>query len=249
MNEFKTTHFGFKEVPEREKQRRVGAVFDSVADRYDLMNDLMALGQHRLWKRFTRGVSGVREGHRVLDLAGGTGDLTRLFRERRGDSGQVILADIIRQMLDHGRRKLIDRGLLHGLGYTQVNAEALPFADRSFDVVVIGFGLRNVTHKDRALAEMFRVLKPGGRALVLEFSKLRQDALQPLYDLYSFKVLPWLGRQVANDADSYRYLAESIRKHPDQESLAQMMRDAGFEACEWFNLALGVVAVHRGFRL
>jgi len=161
----------------------------------------------------------------------------------------VILADINRQMLDHGRRKLIDRGLLHGLGYTQVNAEALPFADRSFDVVVIGFGLRNVTHKDRALAEMFRVLKPGGRALVLEFSKLRQDALRPLYDLYSFKVLPWLGRQVANDADSYRYLAESIRKHPDQESLAQMMRDAGFEACEWFNLALGVVAVHRGFRL
>ncbi len=249
MSDFKTTHFGFQQVPEQEKQRRVGAVFDSVADRYDVMNDLMALGLHRVWKRFTRGVSGVREGHKVLDLAGGTGDLTRLFRERTGPGGQVILADINRQMLDHGRRKLIDQGHLHGVGYSQLNAEALPFRDCSFDVVVIGFGLRNVTHKDRALAEMFRVLRPGGRVLILEFSKLRQEALQPLYDLYSFKVLPWLGQQVTQDADSYRYLAESIRKHPDQEGLAQMMGEAGFEACEWFNLALGIVAVHRGFRL
>ncbi len=249
MTESKTTHFGYQQVPEDEKQRRVGAVFDSVADRYDLMNDLMALGMHRLWKRFTRSISGVRAGQRVLDLAGGTGDLTRLFKERTGEQGQVILADINRQMLDQGRSKLIDQGLTQGLSYTQVNAEALPFADRGFDVVVIGFGLRNVTHKDRALCEMYRVLKPGGRVLILEFSKLRQPALQPLYDLYSFKVLPWLGKKVTHDAASYRYLAESIRKHPDQETLAGMMRDAGFESCEWFNLALGVVAVHRGFRL
>ena len=249
MSDFKTTHFGYQQVPEQEKERRVGAVFDSVADRYDLMNDLMAFGLHRLWKRFTRGVSGVREGQRVLDLAGGTGDLTRLFHERTGSGGQVVLADINRAMLGHGRRKLIDQGLLHGLDYAQVNAEALPFADRSFDVVVIGFGLRNVTHKDQALAEMYRVLKPGGRVLILEFSKLRQEALRPLYDLYSFKVLPWLGQQVAGDADSYRYLAESIRRHPDQEHLAEMLSEAGFENCDWFNLALGVVAVHRGFRL
>ncbi len=249
MNEFKSTHFGFEQVPEHDKQRRVAEVFDSVADRYDLMNDLMALGMHRVWKRFTRSVSGVREGHRVLDLAGGTGDLTRLFHERTGADGQVILADINRPMLERGRRKLIDQGLLQGLDYAQVNAEALPFADRSFDQVVIGFGLRNVTRKERALAEMYRVLKPGGRVLILEFSKLQQDALTPLYDLYSFKVLPWLGQQVTQDADSYRYLAESIRKHPDQEQLAEMMCEAGFESCEWFNLALGIVAVHRGFRL
>jgi len=249
MTEFKSTHFGYQQIPEHDKQRRVAEVFDSVADRYDLMNDLMALGMHRVWKRFTRSVSGVRQGQRVLDLAGGTGDLTRLFHERTGVGGQVILADINRPMLERGRRKLIDQGLLQGLDYTQVNAEALPFADRSFDQVVIGFGLRNVTRKERALAEMYRVLKPGGRVLILEFSKLQQDALQPLYDMYSFKVLPWLGQRVTQDADSYRYLAESIRKHPDQEQLSQMMCEAGFESCEWFNLALGIVAVHRGFRL
>ena len=243
------TDFGFQRVAAGDKQRRVGAVFDSVAGRYDLMNDLMSFGLHRLWKRFAVLLAGVRAGAEVLDLAGGTGDIARLLHDRVGDSGRVVLADINAAMLRRGRERLLDEGRVSGLAYAQVNAEALPFADRSFDCVTIGFGLRNVTRKDRALAEMHRVLRPGGEALVLEFSQVRVAAARPLYDLYSFRVLPWLGRRVAGDADSYRYLAESIRMHPSQEALAQMMREAGFDECEWFNLALGVVAVHRGRRL
>lgn len=242
------TDFGYQRVAEGDKQRRVRAVFDSVAERYDVMNDLMSFGLHRLWKRFAVLVSSVRDGHDVLDLAGGTGDLARLLHARAGDSGSVTLADINGAMLRRGRTRLIDEGLVAGVRYAQVDAEALPFADASFDCVTIGFGLRNVTRKERALREMFRVLRPGGLVLVLEFSHLRAPLVRPLYDLYSFKVLPWLGQRVARDPDSYRYLAESIRMHPDQEHLAQMMRDAGFDECEWFNLALGVVAVHRGRR-
>lgn len=249
MSEDGYTDFGFERVAERDKQRRVRAVFDSVAQRYDLMNDLMSFGLHRLWKRFTVLVAGVREGHEVLDLAGGTGDLARLLHARVGRSGSVTIADINAAMLRRGRARLLDEGLVAGVRYAQVDAESLPFADASFDCVTIGFGLRNVTRKERALREMHRVLRPGGLALVLEFSQLRAPPLRPLYDLYSFKVLPWLGRRVARDPDSYRYLAESIRVHPDQEHLARMMREAGFEDCEWFNLALGAVALHRGRRL
>jgi len=243
------TDFGFERVAARDKQRRVGAVFDSVAGRYDLMNDLMSFGLHRLWKRFAVLLAGVREGAAVLDLAGGTGDIARLLHDRVGEAGSVVLADINAAMLHRGRARLLDEGRASGLGYVRLDAEALPFPDRSFDCVTMGFGLRNVTRKDRALAEMHRVLRPGGEALVLEFSQLRLPAARPLYDLYSFRVLPWLGRRVAGDADSYRYLAESIRMHPSQEALAQMMRDAGFDECDWFNLALGAVAVHRARRL
>jgi demethylmenaquinone methyltransferase/2-methoxy-6-polyprenyl-1,4-benzoquinol methylase len=248
MNEQDSTHFGFEQVATDDKQRRVREVFDSVAGRYDLMNDLMSMGLHRLWKRFTVLLGNVRPGHTVLDLAGGTGDLTQLLHERVGDTGTVVLADINGPMLSMGRSKLTDAGCVHGVQFAQVNAQALPFSDRSFDCVTIGFGLRNVTDKARALTEIYRVLRPGGQLLVLEFSELRTSAARPLYDLYSFKVLPWLGQCFANDSTSYRYLAESIRMHPNQETLAQMMRDAGFDSCEWFNLALGVVAVHRAWR-
>lgn len=249
MSDPEFTHFGFRRVPARDKRRHVRAVFDSVAGRYDLMNDLMSLGLHRVWKRFAIQICGVRAGDRVLDLAGGTGDLSRLLADRVGGSGMVVLSDINASMLRRGRSRLEDQGCVRGLRFAQLDAEALPFADSSFDCVTIGFGLRNVTVKERALAEMCRVLRPGGQALVLEFSRLRVAALEPLYDLYSFEVLPWLGARVAGDADSYRYLAESIRRHPDQASLARMMRAAGFDECEWFNLMLGVVAVHRARRL
>ncbi len=249
MSKSDYTHFGFQRVPNAEKEARVRAVFDSVAQRYDVMNDLMSFGLHRLWKRFTVHVSGLRAGQEVLDLAGGTGDLTRLFSDRVGTHGRVILADINGSMLREGRCKLIDSGRLRGIEYVQANAQALPFPDCSFDGVCIGFGLRNITDKRRALKEMHRVLRPGGQALVLEFSRLRQPLLEPIYDLYSFRILPLLGRMVTNDSASYRYLAESIRMHPDQEGLAESMRDAGFEGCEWFNLAMGVVALHRGYRL
>jgi len=249
MSKSDYTHFGFERVATGDKQRRVGAVFDSVADRYDVMNDLMSMGLHRLWKRFTVTICGVRDGDSVLDLAGGTGDLATLMQPRVGGSGQIVLADINAAMLRRGRGRLEDAGVVGGVRFAQVNAEALPFADGSFDCVTIAFGLRNVTRKERALAEMYRVLRPGGQALVLEFSRLKLAAAQPLYDLYSFKVLPWLGRRVAGDPDSYRYLAESIRMHPGQEALADMMAEAGFEDCEWFNLTMGVVAVHRGRRL
>ncbi len=245
----RTTHFGFEEVPAGEKQARVGAVFESVAGRYDVMNDLMSLGLHRSWKRFAVHIARVRSGARVLDLAGGTGDLAARLAPAVGEGGSVVLADISRPMLERGRTRLLDRGLAGNVHYTECNAERLPFPDRSFDRVLIGFGLRNVTHQGRALAEMWRVLRPAGMLLVLEFSRLAVPALQRAYDAWSFAVLPVLGRLVAGDADSYRYLAESIRRHPDQETLLDAMREAGFERCGFHNLACGIVAVHKGYRL
>lgn len=241
----KTTDFGFRKVAEDEKAHKVAEVFDSVADRYDMMNDLMSAGLHRLWKRFAVEQSLVRPGERVLDVAGGTGDLTRLFMRRVGASGSVITTDINAQMLRRGRDRLFNEGLM--VPAAQCDAEKLPFADRTFDCVCVAFGLRNMTRKDAALAEMTRVLRSGGRLLVLEFSRVWQP-LAPLYDTYSFQVLPRLGKLVANDADSYRYLAESIRMHPDQAALKKMMEQAGLERVEYFNLAAGVVALHRGIR-
>ena len=242
------THFGYREVGADEKASLVRGVFDSVASRYDVMNDLMSGGMHRLWKRYTVGQAGIRPGHCVLDLAGGTGDLARAFAKQVGEDGRVVLADINRAMLEEGRRKLVDAGLAGNFSIAQADAENLPFADASFDRVSIAFGLRNVTDKDAALRSMFRVLKPGGKLLILEFSK-PLDAVRPAYDLYSFRVLPLLGRLVAGDEDSYRYLAESIRMHPDQETLAAMMRDAGFERCRYHNLAAGIVSLHTGYRI
>ncbi len=237
------THFGFEQVAPGEKAKRVRGVFDSVASRYDLMNDLMSGGLHRYWKRYTLHLAGVRSGASVLDLAGGTGDLARLFAKAAGPGGQVVLSDINHAMLAEGRDKLLDRGL--NLPVIQCDAEKLPFRDRAFDAVTIGFGLRNVTRKENALAEMRRVLKPGGAALVLEFSRV-WSPLAPAYDWYSFNVLPRLGRLVAKDDGSYRYLAESIRMHPDQETLKAMMEQAGFDRVEYHNLTAGVVAVHLG---
>ncbi|GAB4165210.1 MAG: bifunctional demethylmenaquinone methyltransferase/2-methoxy-6-polyprenyl-1,4-benzoquinol methylase UbiE [Rhodocyclaceae bacterium] len=241
-----TTHFGYEQVPEREKARRVAGVFSSVASRYDLMNDLMSLGLHRLWKAFAVEIAALRPGDRALDVAGGTADLARALARRVGETGEVWLTDINREMLACGRDRLMDEGLL--LPLAQCDAERLPFPAGHFDCVTVAFGLRNMTHKEHALAEMRRVLRPGGRALVLEFSHVWKP-LEPLYDLYSFKVLPWLGRRVARDEASYRYLAESIRMHPDQASLKAMMERAGFERVEWFNLSAGIVALHRGYRL
>jgi demethylmenaquinone methyltransferase/2-methoxy-6-polyprenyl-1,4-benzoquinol methylase len=240
--------FGFEDVPRQEKARRVRGVFDSVADRYDLMNDLMSGGAHRLWKQFALSLTGLRRGAQALDIAGGTGDLAAGLARQVGRSGLVVLADINGRMLAHGRDRLIDRALTGGLEYVQADAERLPFADGSFDCVTIGFGLRNVTDKAAALASMRRVLKPAGQLLVLEFSKPVIPALSRLYDAYSFNVLPWLGRLVAGDADSYRYLAESIRRHPDQETLLAMMQSAGLAGCRYHNLMGGVVALHRGYR-
>ncbi len=244
-----TTHFGFRQVPKNEKARLVRNVFDSVADQYDLMNDMMSFGVHRLWKRLTVFLGQVRHGERVLDLAGGTGDLTRLFLPRVGDTGEVILADINASMLRRGRDRLTDEGLVGGIRYVQVDAQALPFMDESFDCITIGFGLRNVTDKDKALASMYRVLRPGGRLLILEFSKPTNELFSRIYDLYSFKLLPLMGKLIAGDPDSYRYLAESIRMHPDQDTLKGMMAKAGFERIEYFNLTQGVVAIHRGYKL
>jgi demethylmenaquinone methyltransferase/2-methoxy-6-polyprenyl-1,4-benzoquinol methylase len=238
------THFGFEQVTPEEKTRRVRGVFDSVATRYDLMNDLMSWGMHRAWKRFAIAASGVRAGARVLDVAGGTADLARLFAARVGPSGSVVLTDINGAMLAAGRDRMLNEGRL--MPAVQCNAEALPFPAASFDCVSIAFGLRNVTRKDAALAEMRRVLRPGGVALILEFSRVWAP-LKPAYDWYSFNVLPRLGQAVAHDADSYRYLAESIRVHPDQQELGAMMESAGFERVEWFNLSAGVVALHRGY--
>jgi demethylmenaquinone methyltransferase/2-methoxy-6-polyprenyl-1,4-benzoquinol methylase len=240
------THFGYQQVAPEEKAGRVRGVFDSVVQKYDLMNDLMSAGLHRAWKRFAVEISGVGPGKRVLDVAGGTADLARLFADRVGATGQVVLTDINAAMLALGRDRLLDGG--HLVPAVQCDAETLPFAPRSFDCVSIAFGLRNVTRKERALAEMRRVLRPGGVALILEFSKVA-PALQPAYDWYSFNVLPRLGKMVANDEASYRYLAESIRMHPDQATLKSMMEQAGFERVEWFNLTAGVVAVHRGYVL
>jgi demethylmenaquinone methyltransferase/2-methoxy-6-polyprenyl-1,4-benzoquinol methylase len=249
MSEDKTTHFGYQEVPVNEKASRVRAVFDSVASRYDLMNDLMSLGIHRLWKRRAIELAGVRRGQRVLDLAAGTGDLAEQFSKIVGPSGSVVMSDINEAMLRQGRERLVDAGVVGNLDYSLANAEQLPFADDSFDCVTIGFGLRNVTHKQYALEEMFRVLRPAGRALILEFSHPTTKPLAKAYDLYSFSVLPNLGRLVAGDAESYRYLAESIRMHPDQETLRAMMEQAGFERCAFFNLSGGIVAIHRGYKL
>lgn len=242
------THFGYQSVPLADKARRVRGVFDSVASRYDIMNDLMSGGLHRLWKRHTIAEAAVHRGQRVLDLAGGTGDLAMAFARQVGSSGQVVLADINASMLREGRRRLVDAGIAGNLSIAQVDAEQLPFADRSFDCITIAFGLRNVTRKEQALAAMFRVLKPGGKLLILEFSK-PATALQPAYDTYSFKVLPMLGKLVAGDDASYQYLAESIRMHPDQDTLLGMLQDAGFERCRYTNLAGGIVALHTGLRL
>ena len=243
-----TTHFGFREVPTGDKAKLVRSVFDSVAGKYDLMNDLMSLGIHRIWKRIAVQLSHVRYGERVLDLAGGTGDMTALFRERVGEQGWVILSDINAEMLKRGRDRLIDEGVVSGVDYTQIDAEKLPFPDNSFDCICIAFGLRNVTHKDEALRSMYRVLKPGGRVIILEFSEAQGKLFKKTYDLYSFKLLPLIGKLVAGDAESYRYLAESIRMHPNQEKLKAMMAEAGFEHCEYYNLSHGVVAIHRGYK-
>ncbi len=242
------THFGFREVPESEKDGLVAGVFHSVAGKYDLMNDLMSLGAHRLWKQFATEASGVRGGMRVLDVAGGTGDLAAKFALRVGWRGQVVLADINNSMLEIGRGRLADEGFAGNVSFVQANAESLPFPDDYFDRVSIAFGLRNVTHIDRALTSMFRVLKPGGALLVLEFSRPVTPGLNRIYDAYSFNVLPWLGRMVARDEGSYRYLAESIRKHPDQETLKTMMERAGFERVQYFNLSGGIVALHKGYK-
>lgn len=240
-----TTHFGYTTVPAEEKARKVGAVFDSVAERYDLMNDLMSAGLHRIWKRFTTELAALRPGQRVLDIAGGSGDLALAMARRVGPYGKVVLTDINANMLKRGRDRLIDRGIVADV--LQCDAEKLPFASAYFDCVTVAFGLRNMTHKEQALGEMARVLRPGGRLLVLEFSKVHAP-LQRAYDAYSFGLLPRLGQWIANDAQSYRYLAESIRMHPDQQSLARMMREAGLEQVEYFNLSAGIVAVHRGYR-
>ena len=242
----KTTHFGFETVNEAEKAKRVAGVFTSVASKYDVMNDLMSAGLHRIWKRYAVSVSGVRSGQKVLDVAGGSADLSRLFLKAVGSSGQVVLTDINNAMLRVGRDRLLDQGI--ATPTAQCDAEHLPFPDNYFDCVSIAFGLRNVTHKDAALREMHRVLKPGGRVIVLEFSKVAKP-LEKTYDFYSFKLLPKMGQMIAGDADSYRYLAESIRMHPGQEELKQMMVDAGLERVEYFNLTGGVVAVHRGYKL
>ncbi len=243
-----TTHFGYKTVSTADKAARVRDVFDSVADRYDLMNDLMSAGLHRLWKRRTIAQAGLRPGNVVLDLAGGTGDLAREFSRKVGKRGHVVLADINAAMLQQGRRRLIDAGISGNVSIVQTDAQQLPFDSGSFDCIAMAFGLRNVTDKDAALASMFRVLKPGGKAMILEFSK-PAEAIKPAYDLYSFKVLPTLGKLVADDPDSYQYLAESIRMHPNQETLKHMMEAAGFERCRYNNMAAGIVALHIGYRI
>ena len=243
------THFGYQSVDTSDKEGMVGQVFDSVAAKYDVMNDLMSFGIHRVWKRFTIDQSGVRPGHSILDIAGGTGDLAAKFSRRVGKDGKVVLADINASMLRTGRDKLLDSGIIGNVVYTQANAEDLPFDDDSFDCITIAFGLRNVTDKDKALVSMNRVLKPGGRLLVLEFSKPVLPLLAKTYDVYSFTALPMMGKLVANDAESYRYLAESIRMHPDQETLKEMMNTAGFAKTSYHNLTGGVVALHKGFKV
>jgi demethylmenaquinone methyltransferase / 2-methoxy-6-polyprenyl-1,4-benzoquinol methylase len=248
MKEEKTTHFGYEQVAVEKKAERVAQVFHSVASKYDLMNDLMSAGIHRLWKRFTIEASAVRAGHKVLDIAGGTGDLSYQFAKLVGDEGQVILADINSSMLNVGRDRLIDRGVSGNIYFAQADAQYLPFPDNTFDCISIAFGLRNVTDKDLALASMLRVLKPGGRLLVLEFSKPQHPLLEKIYDTYSFTLLPIIGKLVTQDADSYRYLAESIRMHPDQETLKAMMQQAGFVNTEFHNMTGGIVALHKGIK-
>ncbi len=244
-----TTHFGYREVPTADKQKLVGEVFSSVAGKYDLMNDLMSLGIHRVWKRYFVATAQVKPGDRVLDLAGGTGDIAALLRERVGDSGQIVLGDINAGMLGVGRDRMTDRGNVRGFEYVQCNAEKLPFPDASFDLVTIAFGLRNVTDKDAALAEMLRVLKVGGQARVLEFSEVKSEWFKPVYDFHSFNILPRLGKLFAGDSDSYQYLAESIRQHPPQDQLKAMMEAAGFMRCDYKNLNAGIVAIHTGYKV
>ncbi|NWO05693.1 MAG: bifunctional demethylmenaquinone methyltransferase/2-methoxy-6-polyprenyl-1,4-benzoquinol methylase UbiE [Alteromonadaceae bacterium] len=243
-----TTDFGYQDVPRHEKASRVADVFHSVAARYDVMNDLMSMGIHRLWKRFTIELSGVRPGHKVLDIAGGTGDLTMKFSDLVGPSGKVVLADINASMLQVGRSRLTDRGYAGNIEYVQADAEHLPFPDNNFQAVSIAFGLRNVTDKDQALRDMTRVLKPGGKLMVLEFSKPTNPLLSKVYDEYSFRALPLMGKLIANDSESYKYLAESIRMHPDQETLKAMMEDAGLVQCKYYNMTGGVVALHVGIK-
>ncbi|NNJ91816.1 MAG: bifunctional demethylmenaquinone methyltransferase/2-methoxy-6-polyprenyl-1,4-benzoquinol methylase UbiE [Gammaproteobacteria bacterium] len=248
MNEQDTTHFGYETVNTEDKAKRVRGVFDSVAGNYDLMNDLMSMGVHRLWKRFAVELAGVRSGHKILDLASGTGDLAGRFSGLVGADGLVVMSDINAAMLNEGRSRMVDDGHIGNIQYSQINAEQIPFPDNTFDCITIGFGLRNVTDKQAALNSMYRALKPGGRLLVLEFSHPTTKPLQSIYDLYSFKLLPLMGKLVARDEDSYRYLAESIRMHPDQDSLKEMFVSAGFEDCDYHNLTGGIVAVHRGFK-
>ncbi len=254
MNSERTDHsqttadFGYTQVPLHEKANRVRAVFESVAGKYDLMNDLMSMGVHRLWKHFTLSQTGLRPGQRALDVAGGTGDLSSGMAKQVGDDGLVILTDINSAMLTRGRDRLIDEGIVRNLRCSLANAECLPFKDNSFDCVTIAFGLRNVTDKNAALRSMLRVLRPGGQLLVLEFSKPIAPGLKSFYDMYSFNVLPWLGKVIAQDESSYRYLAESIRRFPDQEALKIMMKEAGFDACGYHNLSGGIVALHRGYK-
>ena len=244
----KTTHFGFRNVPVGEKSQHVRQVFDSVADNYDLMNDMMSLGIHRLWKRYAINMATLKPGERVLDLAGGTGDLTRLMAPIVGERGHITLADINAAMLNNGRSRLLDKGVSGNVDFAQVDAEQLPFPDNSFDLVTMAFGLRNVTNKQRALDSLYRVIRPGGRLLVLEFSR-PTALLKPAYDFYSFAILPKLGQFIARDESSYRYLAESIRMHPDQQTLQSMMEQAGLERCDYHNLSGGIVAIHRGYKL
>jgi demethylmenaquinone methyltransferase/2-methoxy-6-polyprenyl-1,4-benzoquinol methylase len=249
MKNESTTHFGFEQVPTNHKAEKVADVFDSVASKYDIMNDAMSFGIHRLWKRFTIEMCGLREGHMVLDLAGGTGDLALKQARLVGESGHVVLADINASMLQEGRDRVLDKGMVNRISSSQCNAEILPFKDNSFDCITIAFGLRNVTDKTRALQSMYRVLKPGGRLCVLEFSRPLYQPLERLYDFYSFKILPRMGEIIARDKKSYQYLAESIRMHPDQETLKQiMLNDAGFDEVEVFNMTGGIVALHRGFK-
>ncbi len=248
MNDEKT-HFGFEQVAVDEKVKRVAGVFHSVAEKYDVMNDVMSFGVHRLWKRFTLAQTGLKTGQKALDLAGGTGDLAMRMSKMVGPSGEVVLSDINGSMLGCGRERLIDHGIAGNVRYVQANAECLPFPDDYFDCVTMAFGLRNVTDKDAALASIYRVIKPGGRLLVLEFSKPVAPGLAPVYDTYSFKLLPLMGKLIANDEDSYRYLAESIRMHPDQQTLKGMFEQAGFEKVSYHNMTGGIVALHKGYKL
>ncbi len=249
MSEQETIDFGYQQVPKSEKKNKVAEVFHSVANKYDVMNDLMSFGIHRLWKRFTIELSAARPGHKILDIAGGTGDLASAFANIVGDQGNVVLADINGSMLEVGRERMVDRGHTSNVDYIQANAEELPFPDNYFNCITIAFGLRNVTDKQKALESMFRVLKPGGRLLVLEFSKPTSQLLSKVYDEYSFKALPLMGKLVTDDADSYKYLAESIRMHPDQETLKAMMQKAGFDPVTYHNMTGGIVALHRGIKL
>ncbi len=244
----KTTHFGYEDVAVGEKASRVRGVFDSVASKYDIMNDLMSMGVHRLWKKQAIELSGAREGWQILDLAGGTGDLSIQFAKIVGPDGHVVLSDINASMLENGRERLINEGVLGNVEYAQINAETIPFPDNTFDCITISFGLRNVTDKERALRSIYKALKPGGRLLVLEFSRPTNEKFRSVYDFYSFNILPVIGKVVADDEDSYRYLAESIRMHPDQETLRGMMDEAGFDRTEYFNMTGGIVALHRGFK-